>query len=119
MKLPGAEFNKHWEEVKDHALLSTSERHVVLFETVSNLLSHFPELHFITQNLRFVDPLRRDHVCCDLEKVLDWFDNNFFNTTAVECEYALFQNDDTLDALLECGTSDEHVTTCQFWCWLY
>ena len=126
VKFPGEDFNKYWKEVEENALLTTSEKQVILknchgllLETTRNLLVRFPELDFVTQNLRFVDPRRREHICCNLEAVLDRFDNNFLDRASVLQEYALFRNDQTLDALLEVDASDVPVTPCRFWCQLY
>ena len=117
VKFPGEDFNKYWKEVEENALLTTSEKQVILknchgllLETTRNLLVRFPELGFVTQNPCFVDPRRREHICCNLEAVLDRFDNNFLDRASVLQEYALFQNDQTLDALLEVDASD--VYTC-------
>ena len=125
-KFPCEDFNKYWKEVEDNALLTTSEKQIILrnchgllLETTRDLLARFPELDFVVQHLRFVDPRRRERVCCNIEAVLDRFDNNFFNRASVIQEYALFRNDETLDALLEVDPYDESVTPCKFWCQLY
>ena len=62
VKFAGEEFNKYWKEVEENALLTTSEKQIILrnchgllLETTRDLLSRFPELEFVTQNLRFVD----------------------------------------------------------------
>ena len=68
--------------------------HGLLFETVHNLLMRFPELDFVAQQLCFVDPLRRECICCNMEEILDQFNNNFLKSSTVLCEYALFRNDD-------------------------
>ena len=54
VKLPSEDFNTYWKEVEDNALLSTSERQVVLqnchrllLETVRDFLRYFPELNFL------------------------------------------------------------------------
>ena len=119
-------MNKYWKEVEDNALLCTSERqtilkncHGLLLETTRDLLVRFPELDFVVQHLRFVDPRRRERICCNLEAVLDHFDNNFLNRASVLQDYALFRNDDTLDALLEESPGQDPVTPCKFWCQLY
>ena len=111
--------------MEENALLTTSEKQVILknchdllLETTCNLLVRFPELDFVTQNLHFVDPRRREHICCNLEAVLDRFDNNFLNRASVLQEYALFRNDQT-DALLEVDASDVPAIPCRFWCQLY
>ena len=56
--------------MEENALLITSEKQVILknchglpLETTRNLLVRFPELDFDTQNLRFVDQRRREHIC--------------------------------------------------------
>ena len=123
VKLPGEDFNKYWDEVQENALLTTDESRTILkdchgwlYETVHNLLERFPELNFVTQQLHFVNPLRRDQICCNVEEVLDRFNNNFLDRSMVIREYALFRNDDTLDVLLE---GQEFVSPCQFWCRLY
>ena len=123
VKLPGEDFNKYWHEVQENALLSTAESRIVLkdchgwlYETVRNLLERFPELTFVTQQLRFVDPVRRDRICCDMDKILDRFNNNFLDRSVVIREYSLFRNDDTLDVLHE---DQEPVSPSQFWCRLY
>ena len=123
VKFPGEDFNKYWKEVEEDALLITSEKQVILknchglpLETTRNLVQ-FPELDFDTQNLRFADQRRREHICCNLKAVLDRFDNNFLDRASVLQEYA--RNDQTLDALLEIDASDVPVTPCRFWCQLY
>ena len=126
VKFPGEDFNKYWKEVEEIALLITSEKQVILknchglpLETTRNLLVRFPELDFDTQNLRFVNQRRREHICCNLEAVLDRYDNNFLDRASVLKEYALCRNDQTLDALLEVDASDVPVIPCRFWCQLY
>ena len=86
VKFPGEDFNKYWKEVEENALLITSEKQVILknchgllLEITRNLLVRFPELDFDMQILRFVDQRRREHICCNLEAVLDRFDNNFLD----------------------------------------
>ena len=110
---------KYWKEVEDTA---SAERQVILknchgllLETVRDLLRRFPELKFVTQHLRFVDPTRRERVCCNIEQVLDRFNNGFLNRASVLQEYALFRNDESLDILLQEDGHDP-VTHCQFWC---
>ena len=71
----------------------------------------------MTQHLRFVDPTRRERVCCNIEQVLDQFNNGFLNRASVLQEYALFRNE-SLDILLQEDGHDP-VTHCQFWCRLY
>ena len=126
VKFPGEDFYKYWKEVEENALLTTTKKQVILknchgllLETTRNLLVGFPELDFVMQNLRFDDPRRREHICCNLEAVLDRFDNNFLDRASVLQVYVLFQNDQTLDALLEVHASDVRVTACRFWCQLY
>ena len=125
-KVPGEDFNKYWKEMEENALFTSSEKqailkncHSLLLETTRNLLVRFPELDFVIQNLRFVDPRRRERICCNLEEVLDRFDDNFLDRASVLQEYALFRNDQTLDALLEVDARDGPVTPCTFWCQLY
>ena len=67
MKLPGEDFNKYWHEVQENALFSTAKSRIILkdchgwlYATVGNLLECFPELTSVTQQLPFVDPVRRD-----------------------------------------------------------
>ena len=97
VKFPGEHFNMYWKEVEENALLITSEKQVILknchglpLETTRNLLVRFPELDFDTQNLCFVDQRRREHIYCNLEAVLDRYDNNFLDRASVLQEYALF-----------------------------
>ena len=123
VKLPGEDFNKYWKGVEDN---DSAEReriltncHGFLVETVRDLLRRFPELEFVTKHLRFVDPRRRERICCNIEQVLDRFNNDFLNRALVLQEYALFRNDESLDVLLQEDQSQDLVTPCQFWCRLY
>ena len=56
VKFPGEEFNKYWKEVEENALLTTSEKQVILrnchgllLETTHDLLLLFPQLDFVNK----------------------------------------------------------------------
>ena len=123
---PGADFQKHYKDCQDHALLDSRELQEAckcMFNCIitvgESIEKRFPELDFMVSNTAFVNPSMQCLQTPDIPALVQRFSkDNGPVTSSVESvkrQFQFFTNDSTMDMEFNLCGGD----IVKFWCYLY
>lgn len=123
---PGTDFQKHYKDCNDRALLSSREiqdacqcMYNYIIKVGESIEKRFPKMEFMVSNTAFLNPSLRCLQTPDISALLQRFSHDdgpvTFSIDAVKRQFQFFTNDSTMDMEFNLCGGD----IVKFWCHLY